>query len=66
MEPCCSSPQTLTCLFSDSGPDRCRGSPNVFSSLERDFRARWKCVCTVSAFISWGGEEEEDGASTVP
>lgn len=53
MEPCCSSPQTLTCLFSDSGV--CRRTPNVFASLKRDFRAQCKCVWTVSAFISWGG-----------
>lgn len=60
MEPCCSFPQTVTCLFSDSGSDRCRGPWNVFASLKRDFRAQRKCVCTVSAFISWGGEEEEE------
>lgn len=57
LEPCCSFPLTVTCLFSDSGPDRCRGTRNVFASLKRDFRAQWKCVCTVSAFISWEGEE---------
>lgn len=61
MEPCCSSPQTVTCLFSDSGSDRWRGTGNVFASLKRDFRAQWKCVCTVRAFISRRGGEEEEG-----
>lgn len=61
MELCCSSPQTVSCLFSDSGPDRWRGTGNVFASLKRDLRAQWKCVCTVRAFISRrGGEEEEE------
>ena len=56
MEPCCSSPKTVTCLFSDSGSDRWSGTPNVFTYPKRDFRAQWKCVCTVSALISLGGE----------
>lgn len=65
MEPCCSSPQTVTCLFSDSGSGRCRGTPNVFASLKRDFRAQWKCVCTVRAFISrrgWGRKRTGPGS----
>lgn len=64
LEPRCSFPLTVTCLFSDPGSDRCRGTRNVFASPKRDFRAQWKCVCTVSAFISWeaeeGGKEEDE------
>lgn len=35
MEPGCSSPQTLTGLFSDSGSDRRKGTPSAFASLKR-------------------------------